>query len=174
MRPLILLALVAVSRLACATPLGKDNCPSSNPLIVETTTAEAHGFINEAAPLVRQWLGIPYAEPPLKELRFQPPVKKAYAGAVQAKYWAPSCMQQINNGTSLVGAQMPGFIIANEDSEDCLYLNVFAPLNPKAERLPVLIWIYGGGLTAGGSDEPYYLPSEWIQRKQDHVVVTMK
>lgn len=64
---------------------------------------------------IRVFLGIPYAEPPLKELRFQPPVPKSpWTGSIQASNGKRECPQAF--GASIIG------------DEDCLYLNVYAPL----------------------------------------------
>ncbi|KAH6889353.1 Alpha/Beta hydrolase protein [Thelonectria olida] len=148
---------------------------SSNgaPLTVKTTSGKLTGFINSTAPAVRQFLGVPYAEPPLESLRFKPPKAKHSSKAVKANKFAPSCMQAISNTPTVYTEKMPQFLINGGQSEDCLYLNVYAPFNPTGKKLPVFIYIPGGGFTGGGADSLYKIPDKWIQRTQSHIVVTM-
>lgn len=108
-------------------------------LVIETTSGQLHGFINESTPDVRQWLGVPYAEPPLGHLRFSAPeAKKAEPGPVYTRDWQPSCMQQWGNSSSVYTEVVPQFLTYGSNSEDCLYLNIWAPAAGKSkERLPV-------------------------------------
>ena len=91
----------------------------------------------------RAFLGIPYAKPPLGELRFQPPEPAArWRGERQATEFGPSCMQN------------PGALSATgELSEDCLTVNVYSPQNPDYGSLPVMVFIHGGAFVAGGSNQ---------------------
>ncbi|KAH6646040.1 Alpha/Beta hydrolase protein [Truncatella angustata] len=148
-------------------------CSSAAPLTVKTTSGELTGFINSTTPAVRQFLGVPYAEPPTECLRFQPPQRKADAGPINARTYAPSCMQQKSTAASVYTTYMPEFLINGGQSEDCLYLNVYAPSRPISKKLPVFIYIPGGGFTSGGADSLYKIPDQWIQRTQSHIVVTM-
>lgn len=142
---------------------------------METTSGQVTGFINETAPLVRQFLGLPYAEPPLGSLRFLPPVPPTKAvSPINATIYAPACKQLLSTTPSLYTALLPQFLVNGPDSEDCLYVNVYAPLNPVNESLPVFIYIPGGGFTQGGSNPPYTIPDKWIQRTQSHIVVIMQ
>ncbi|KAL2071549.1 hypothetical protein VTL71DRAFT_12784 [Oculimacula yallundae] len=146
-------------------------------LVVPTTSGELHGFIDQSTPLVRKFFGIPYAEPPVGDLRFAPPQTKASEGVINATAFAPSCMQQFNNGSTIYTAQVPQFLINGGQSEDCLYLNVWAPAlkteRPQEQALPVFVYIPGGGFTGGGADSIAKFPDQWIQRTQGHVVVIM-
>lgn len=152
-------------------------------LTVHTGVGVIHGTINATSPHVRQFLGIPFAEPPVGALRFQPPVRHVSQGganaSVDATAFAPSCIQPLTApeaaAASVYNVFMPEFTNARPDqSEDCLYLNVFAPLAPVAAKLPVLIWIYGGGFSSNSADVPYQAPDPWIERTQGHIVVTFK
>lgn len=69
-------------------------------------------------------------------------------------------------------------------SEDCLTMSVWAPAGARDDvdgegaaaplLLPVLIWFYGGGFATGGIDVPYQIPTRWIERSQEHIVVVFK
>lgn len=91
----------------------------------------------------RAFLGIPYAEPPVGELRFQPPQPaKHWHGNLEATAFGPSCIQN------------PGALSATgEYSEDCLSLNVYSPEDPDYAALPVMVFIHGGAFVAGGSSQ---------------------
>ena len=98
------------------------------------------------------WLGIPFAEPPLGELRFDAPrVAPPWEGTREALASGTPCMQ-IASPLGGVNDVEPG---TPTGSEDCLYLDVYAPrfapdkLPNGANRLPVMVWIYGGGNTIG-------------------------
>ncbi|KAK6432377.1 hypothetical protein LTR95_011455 [Oleoguttula sp. CCFEE 5521] len=144
-------------------------------LSIQTSSGLVHGFVNSTAPAVRQFLGVPYAEPPVGSLRFAPPVRKASAGAVDATSWAPSCMQQVGSGKTIYTEVVPQFLINGGQLEDCLYLNIWAPAVAacEKEKLPVFVYVPGGGFTSGGADSVYKIPDKWIQRTQSHIVVVM-
>jgi para-nitrobenzyl esterase len=93
------------------------------------------------------FLGIPYAAPPVGELRWKPPMPVArWSGVRDATKFGSRCMQ--GPVFSDMVFRDPGI------SEDCLTLNVWAPPKSGNRRLPVMVWIYGGGFVAGGSSEP--------------------
>ncbi|KAI0968148.1 Alpha/Beta hydrolase protein [Xylaria arbuscula] len=143
-------------------------------LKIETTSGEVHGFINHTAPHVRQFLGIPYAEPPVGKLRFLPPVSKKDAGPIDATAYPPACLQQSSPGVESIYTEfMQQFLINGGSSEDCLYVNIYAPLSTSHE-LPVLIYIPGGGFTSGGSNSLYKIPDKWVEKTQSHIVVVMQ
>jgi carboxylesterase type B len=147
-------------------------------LVVQTTSGEVHGFINESAPLVRQFLGVPYAEPPVGKLRFAPPETKSHGGVINATAFAPVCIQHFSNSSTIYTAQVPQFLVNGGQSEDCLYLHIWAPAlkteDPQEQALPVFLYIPGGGFTSGGANSLYKIPDQWIQRTQSHIVVVMK
>jgi carboxylesterase type B len=150
----------------------------ANGLVVQTTSGEVHGFINASTPLVRQFLGVPYAEPPIGNLRFAPPQSKVNKGVINATAFAPSCMQQFGNSSTIYTAQVPQFLINGGQSEDCLYLHIWAPVlkteRPQELALPVFLYIPGGGFTGGGADSIAKIPDKWIERTQSHIVLVMK
>ena len=90
--------------------------------------------------------GIPYAAPPLGDLRFRSPqTPAAWSGVRDASAFKHNCMQ----GSMNMGWPQP----LSTQSEDCLYLNVYAPAVKPQKPVPVLFWIFGGGFQGGGGNE---------------------
>jgi para-nitrobenzyl esterase len=98
---------------------------------------------------VRSFKGIPFAEPPVGDWRWKPPQPvKNWQGVRQADTFGPRCMQRPIFGDMNFRS--------NGMSEDCLYLNVWTPAKSGRDRLPVLVYFYGGGFVAGDGSEPRY------------------
>lgn len=109
--------------------------------VVEGTTGEATG--------VRAFRGIPFAAPPVGDLRWKPPAAvKSWTGVRPAAQFGPRCMQHPVFGDMNFRS--------NGMSEDCLYLNVWTPAGAEKKKLPVLLYFYGGGFVAGDGSEPRY------------------
>ena len=96
------------------------------------------------SPDVRVFKGIPYAAPPVGDLRWKAPKPLAnWQGVRDAKQFSATCMQTPYPKTSIYYEEPVPI------SEDCLYLNVWTAAKPNKERRPVMVWIHGGALTRG-------------------------
>jgi para-nitrobenzyl esterase len=120
-----------------------------------TTTAVAQQVLTESGTIsgigangLSVYEGIPFAAPPVGDLRWRAPVPVApWTGTRKADTFAPACMQE---GVSMPGETPPAV------SEDCLYLNLWTPVKRAHEHLPVIVWIYGGGYINGSAAMPLY------------------
>ncbi len=133
--------------LAAAALLALSVTASADPLTVKTADGKVHGkTINDSK--VRAWLGIPYAAPPVADLRWKAPQPAAkWKGDRDATKFGAHCAQNAVFADMIFQDAGP--------SEDCLFLNVYAPATAdKNAKLPVMFWIHGGGYSGGGSDEP--------------------
>jgi len=112
-------------------------------LIVETKNGKIEGFTEKG---INKWYGIPYAKPPINELRFR--------RAVPCESWegVKSCKQFQNKNFQF----MKGFSISHTpESEDCLYMNIWRK-NTEEKKLPVFVWIHGGYLHYGEGSNPLF------------------
>jgi para-nitrobenzyl esterase len=119
----------------------------ADPLTVKTQQGKAHGkTINEGK--VRTFLGLPYAAPPVGDLRWKAPHPPAkWKGIRDAAVYGTHCAQ------NHVFDDM--VFLDNGPTEDCLFLNVYTPAAAKdSSKLPVMFWIHGGGYSGGASNEP--------------------
>ncbi len=107
--------------------------------------------------------GIPYAAPPVGDLRWRPPQPAlAWNGTRDARLFGESCPQPFIKHLS-AGLGLPG-------NEDCLKLNVYAP-QKSGKDLPVMVWFHGGGLFVDGARDPQFTPNNLV--KNGVVVITM-
>ena len=124
---------------ACGVGLGVNAAAQ-----VETATGLVKGS-TVADGRIRVFKGIPFAAPPVGELRWQAPRPAApWQGTRDATEWGSRCLQgNIFSDISFTNL-----------SEDCLNLNIWTPARTADERLPVMVWIHGGGFQAGSGAEP--------------------
>ena len=108
--------------------------------------------------------GVPFAKPPVGDLRWRAPQPlQPWTGVRAADKYGALCMQKINTKDNGVGPPPA--------SEDCLTLNVWKPLHPSKRALPVMVWIHGGGLVNGSGTAALYDGSAFARR--DVVLVTI-
>ena len=94
--------------------------------------------------------GIPFAAPPVGDLRWRAPAPAIpWDGVRRAEAFAPACPQNQRLNAAFGWPVLP-------TSEDCLHLNVWTPAASPGDRLPVMVWIYGGGFTMGATATPAY------------------
>jgi para-nitrobenzyl esterase len=124
---------------------------------IRTATSQITGLRHDQ---VSSYRGIPYAQPPVGALRWQPPLEVTPAGKIDATKFGADCSQRSPYPESL----------GNGNSEDCLYLNVWAP-NDIKKPLPVIVFIHGGGFEYGSGALPMYDGSKLAA--QGALVVTL-
>src|SRR3984957_12652116 len=147
-------ALVAAAPAVSASTRGGQPAAGASGPVVGTANGAVRGLANGA---LDEFLGIPYAAPPVGPLRWKPPQPAArWHGVRQAKSFGYRCMQQEPFDDMVF--RDPG------ESEDCLTLNVWAPAQPHKGKLPVIVWIYGGGFVGGTPSEPRH-DGEHLTRK---------
>ncbi|XP_005345686.1 liver carboxylesterase 1 isoform X2 [Microtus ochrogaster] len=154
-----LCALVLISLTACLT----QGHPSSPP-VVNTAHGKVLGkyvSLEGFAQPVAVFLGVPFAKPPLGSLRFAPPQPaESWSFLKNATSYPPMCSQDPEAGKMLAKLfTNRKETIPHEFSEDCLYLNIYTPADlTKSSRLPVMVWIHGGGLVIDGASTYDGLP----------------
>jgi len=149
---LAILIVAAVHAAAAGAASGRD-AP-----IVLTESGALSGIVDHGLIIYK---GVPYAAAPIGDLRWRPPAVHArWTGTRRADQFAPACMQQ---GVSMPGETPPAI------SEDCLYLNLWAPRSRSQAALPVIVWIHGGGYRNGSAAMPLY----WGDRLARHGVIVV-
>jgi para-nitrobenzyl esterase len=165
--------LCALAAMAAAIGVGASSLPQTAP-VVRVDTGELQGVVDDGVAVFK---GIPFAAPPVGDLRWRPPQKAApWTGVRQAAEFGANCMQGRGGGpppsagaragaapaqgtppapaTAPAPASPAGAPAAQAPSEDCLFLNVWRPADQTARGLPVMVWIHGGGFTGGSGASP--------------------
>lgn len=132
---------------AVATLMTSHAWAADDPLVVATTGGQLRGVSRTGGGA--QFLGIPYAQPPLGELRWHEPLPAApLSGVRDANAFGAPCAQPVLGDWNRHDAEA--------GKEDCLFLNVITPVWPKKEPLPVMVWFHGGGNEGGTASSPLY------------------
>jgi para-nitrobenzyl esterase len=144
--------MMVMRALLCVGVMLMGGAAAAQPLAPVTVDGGAlQGFRDGGLAIYR---GIPYAAPPVGDLRWRPPQPAAtWNGVRAATEFGRACMQ---SNPAIANLPAP--------SEDCLLVNVWTPAARANERLPVMVWIHGGGFTAGTPAEKLY-DGEWLARK---------
>ncbi|MEO5707925.1 MAG: carboxylesterase family protein [Alteraurantiacibacter sp.] len=140
---------------ACATTgqmaIAQDDIASGP---VRTQQGKVRG-VRGALPGITVFKGLPFAAPPVGNLRWEQPRPPAsWSGVRLADHWGDNCVQnpapqRFPNNSATDMPDSPGV------SEDCLYLNVWTPAARGDEQLPVMVWLYGGAYNEGGGSAPF-------------------
>lgn len=146
---------LALSIIAPAGPAEAADAQSDGDVVVLDSGAIA-GLVQEG---VRAFLGIPYAAPPRGALRWRPPQAVApWQGVRECTDFGPACPQPRQSATG-------------KYDEDCLFLNVWTPAKGPGDKLPVMVWIHGGGFNFGSAAQAEYHGRRLAQKGV--VVVTL-
>jgi para-nitrobenzyl esterase len=139
----VALATLAGSQVLKALPVEQPLAP------VQTSSGAVAGLVLPSG--VKAWYGVPFAAPPTGALRWQPPQASSWKGVWNADRKMPECMQVLRPH------EINHYFGEEATSEDCLYLNIWTPGNATSRsRLPVIVFIYGGGGTIGSSGSALY------------------
>ena len=144
MKYLLLVLLILPTLVGAVTP-GKP---------VLTKEGVLSGLILDEESGLEVFRGVRYAEPPLKELRWKPPVPvQTWRGLKMCQLFSPIAPQNVNKG------------VREHQSEDCLFLNIWTTkTNQPDAKLPVMVWIHGGGLNRGWGHKEFYDGSAFAER----------
>lgn len=136
----------SVSLSACAAP----PAPTAAATVIATTSSGVVEGLTLASG-VKAWLGIPYATPPVRERRWREADTASWRGVYHADRTMPACIQVLRPH------DINHYFGEEATSEDCLYMNVWAPATATpASKLPVIVFLYGGGGTVGSSGMANY------------------
>jgi para-nitrobenzyl esterase len=141
----LLIALVLLSTIAVLVSCAPAAAPLKDPIKIDTGLIS--GTVVGANQDIHVYKGIPFAAPPVGDLRWKPPQPAAAWQGVK------DCTKY---GNGPMGFYSKTFTSIQPTSEDCLYLNVFTPAKTASDKLPVMVWIYGGAFRFGEGSNPGY------------------
>ena len=133
-------AVAPEGRLAVTMPIAGDPVRIDSGLVSGTMLGNG----------VKAYFGIPFAAPPIRQYRWREPQPvKSWAGVYTANKMPAECVQGLRNNN------IDHYFTDEDAAEDCLYLNIWEPAR-AGQKLPVIVWIYGGGFTQGSASMPIY------------------
>lgn len=128
---------------------------------IQLDSGAVRGLVIGEGDELHLYRGIPYAAPPVGELRWRPPQPPAaWSGVRECYQFGPAAPQK----PSPMLATFPGMALGAATREDCLYLNVWAPADRGDDPLPVMVWIHGGGYVMGAASQPLYDAADLARR----------
>ncbi|KAL2132975.1 hypothetical protein VTI74DRAFT_3045 [Chaetomium olivicolor] len=155
---------------------------------VQTTSGPVDGHAASVATEVSEYLGIPYAQPPVGKLRFLPPVRYNGTQWIDGKNFGPACVSSNTSaydkefpqtliekyGITDVGRKILGTItnIGIKESEDCLTLNIWTKPQTGEKKKAVMVYVHGGTFVSGSSAVPAY-NGQFFADQEDVVMVTI-
>lgn len=149
--------------MACLIVFGCARYEQNAP-VVYVNGEDLHGAWESGSQNIAVFRGVPFAQPPMADLRWRAPVANtARSGPQDATKFAPACMQTSYTsdwyaGVAQAFGQGPELVAWPDGvSEDCLYLNIWSPNLDSTANLPVLVWVHGGSNKGGWSYEPNYI-----------------
>ena len=119
---------------------------------------------------VKAYFGIPFAAPPIRQYRWRAPQPvKPWAGVYTANKMPAECVQGLRNNN------IDHYFTDEDAAEDCLYLNIWEPGSAQAgQKLPVIVWIYGGGFTQGSASMPIYGGQNLVKKGVIYVAINYR
>ncbi|KAG9662453.1 cholinesterase, partial [Aureobasidium melanogenum] len=147
---------------------------------INTASGLIIGHASRNRSQVSEYLGIPYAQPPLGRLRFAAPRKYNSANILNASSFSPDCPANIAPPSTYPGLTASGrrvymnFVdqVGNPQSEDCLTLNIWTKATTPPKPKAVLLWIHGGRYTIPGTHSLFY-QGQYLADQEDVIVVTI-
>ncbi|KAH8653152.1 Alpha/Beta hydrolase protein [Tricladium varicosporioides] len=152
--------------------------------VVKTTSGPVVGHASTKYPEVSEYLGIPFAQPPVGDLRFAAPVKYVGSSMLNGSTFGSTCPTLPSSGTSptpeqiaasnitSVGLEIIGTISGSDlvYNEDCLFLNVWTKPQSGEQKKAVMVFIHGGGFTGGSSSTPFFNGAT-LAEQEDVIIV---
>lgn len=127
-----------------------DNKKAYKTIIADTKQGKIRGMAEQGMAVFK---GVPYAKPPVKDLRFAPPQEMEPWSGIK------DCLEFGSSAT-----QMETILVNTKPNEDCLYLNIWAPERAEGKKYPIFFWIHGGGYFNGCGTMDYYDGKEFVRK----------